>query len=205
MFTPAEAKAFPDAPNESAVMSYTVLRPESFGIPALGLATRGTAACGLIEARISTIASGPVEQLQPNAPAPRLCRVTRAESGSVPPSVRPSRSKVIVTMTKGSASSRTARSAALASWMSIIVSMAKRSTPPSRRPSACSRKIATASSKPTGPKGSTNCPVGPISPATSTSLPTASRARTADRRLIPRTSARPYSASFKRLAPKVFV
>src|SRR5450759_3412932 len=60
-----------------------------------------------------------------------------------------------------------------------MVSMTIRSQPPSIRPRACSLKAFTASSKASGPKGSTNKPVGPISPATSAFLPQACLARQA--------------------------
>ena len=88
--TPASAKGFAKAANAGGDMSKTVSRPASRGIPALGLATRGTVARGFMAAIRGIMPSGPVEQLHPTASAPRLCSVMRAVTGSVPLSVRPS-------------------------------------------------------------------------------------------------------------------
>ena len=152
-----------------------------------------------------TMSSGPVEQLQPTASAPRACSVVRAVSGSVPLSVRPSRSKVMVTIVNRSQVSFTAISAARASWMSIIVSMTKQSTPPSRSPRTCSLKAATASSKSTSPKGWMKCPVGPMSPAIRALPRRASFAMSASLRFTDRASGSPYWPSLNRFAPKVQV
>jgi len=151
------------------------------------------------------MSSGPVEQLQPTASAPRAWSVTSAVSGSVPLSVLPSRSKVMVTIVKRLQVSFTAMSAARASWMSIIVSMTKPSTPPARSPWTCSLKIETASSKSSSPKGRMKRPVGPMSPATSALSFTASFAIRASWRFTERASACPYCPSLTRLAPKVHV
>ena len=99
---------------------------------------------------------------------------------------------------------------ASSSLRSLNVSNRSRSTPPSSRPSICSRKAArmSASRGLSGPCIGDSS--GPIEPATSTSrLPAtslASRAICAARRLsLPARSARPNGASRNRLAPKEFV
>jgi len=179
--------------------------PDGRGSPALGFATSGTFAYGRIAPMKRAMSSGPVEQLHPTAPAPRACRVTSAVRGSVPLSVRPSRSKVMVTIVKRSQVSCTAMSAARASWMSIIVSMTNPSTPPSRSPRTCSLKTETASSKSRSPKGWMKRPVGPMSPRTSALPRTASLAASARLRFTAGTSCSPYWPSLRRFAPKVQV
>ena len=116
------------------------VRPSSIrGMPALGLAISGMRAKGFIAAISSFIVCGPVEQLQPKASAPRLWSVSRALTASQPVIVRPPGSKVIVTMTGRSQTSRAASSAARASCRSNIVSMMRPETPPATSASICSR------------------------------------------------------------------
>ncbi len=137
-FTPFETNSAPNEANVSAFISNMVSPSISSGIPAFGFATNGIVAQRFIASINFTISSGPVEQLQPTASAPRLCRVTRAVTGSVPLSVLPFSSYVIVTMVNLSVISFMAIRAALVSWISIMVSTTKRSTPPSRSPFTCS-------------------------------------------------------------------
>src|SRR5438445_177292 len=108
-----------------------------------------------------------------------------------------------------SATARIASTASATSPRSDIVSTTNASTPPSRSPSACSRKASRASPSPSVPSGARYLPSGPIEPRTSTSRPMASRTSRASltpRRLISRTcDPRPWTASLNRLAPNVLV
>ena len=164
----------------------------------MGLATSGMWANGLRRWIIGSISAGPDEQLQPNACTPRLCSVISAASGVVPLSVRTVGSKVMVVRIKLGHISLIAITCALVSWISICVSTANISTPPSRRPFICRLNISTASSKSSSPKGFMNLPQGPMFPATSTVFPALSahlRDTEASLRFTSSTSSQPYSES----------
>ena len=109
----------------------------------------------------------------PTTSAPAARRFFATSAGLSPHIVR-SRSwsssywKNIVAMT-GRPVVRQARTAATASCGNIMVSTAKRSTPPSARASACSRNVSRYSSSVVSPSGSYSAGrrlVGPTDPAT---------------------------------------
>ena len=95
-----------------------------------------------MRATSGTRSFGPSEQLMPRASAPSDESVTAATSGVVPKNVRPSSANVIVTKAGKSEFSCTARSAALTSARSAMVSMMKRSAPAAVAARACSAKSA---------------------------------------------------------------
>lgn len=97
--------------------------------PGVCLHHDGHFAHGSMRSTSGTRSSGPSEQLIPTASAPIELKVTAATSGVVPRKVRPSSANVIVTKAGRSEFSTTARSAALASARSAMVSMMKRSAP----------------------------------------------------------------------------
>src|SRR5207302_1432612 len=146
--------------------------------------------------------------------APTTCTASaesvRATSAGVRPrKVRPSSVNATSATMGRSATARIASTASATSPRSDIVSTTNASTPPSRSPSACSRKASRASPSPSVPSGARYLPSGPIEPRTSTSRPMASRTSRASltpRRLISRTcDPRPWTASLNRLAPNVLV
>jgi hypothetical protein len=159
---------------------------------------------------VSTSIAGPAPQLAPNATSGGVIawRNSTARSGVSPIMVRPPVSKVIVDAT-GSPVAAAAAIAAPSSSRPKLVSIHNTSTPPSTRPSACSPKVASASSRLRVPWGTSISPVGPIDPATTTGRSTASaaaRARRAPARLISRVRASaPSSFKRQRLDPNVFV
>lgn len=104
-------------------------------------------------------------------------------SGVVPVRLVPC-SKVMETMIGRSLSARMAATAMRTSARSNCVSMRNRSTPPSTRPRACSRRASYSSSGCRSPSGRTNCPHGPMSPATKASRPAASTAARAIRAIV---------------------
>ena len=112
-------------------------------------------------------------------------------------------------ITGSSATALQARTAALASWGNIIVSTAKRSTPPSASAAACSRNASKYSSSVVSPSGSYSAGsrlVGPIDPATKPAAGATERARRAPRSFSSRVrSPIRYSLSFRRLPPNVLV
>ena len=76
--------------------------------------------------------------MRPKADTPMPCMTIRAESTSVPDSVRPFSSQVKVTKTGFSDAAFTASTAARASAMVMVVSMRNRSTPARSKAAACS-------------------------------------------------------------------
>ena len=155
-------------------------------------------ASGLRRWIIGSISTGPDEQLQPNACTPRPCSVINAASGVVPLSVRTVGSNVMVVRMKLGHISLMAMTCALVSCISICVSTANISTPPSNRPRICRLNISTASSKSSSPKGFMNLPQGPMFPATSTVFPELSahlRDTDASLQFTSSTSLQPYSES----------
>ena len=93
------------------------------GMPALGLAIRGTRAYSRRRRSWGSICSGPAEQFRPKASMPMPCRTVRAAVTSVPEMLRPFWSQVKVTKMGLSVTARTASTAARASDRVIIVSM----------------------------------------------------------------------------------
>ena len=131
--------------------------------------------------------SGPRPQFMPTMSAPAARRFWATSAGLSPHIVR-SRScissywKNMVAMTGRSVTALHARTAAVASCGNIMVSTAKRSTPPSARAAACSRNVSKYSSSVVSPSGSYSAGrrlVGPIDPATYPSRGAAARARRA--------------------------
>ncbi len=136
--TPASSIGCTNAVNSSGVQSYTVLPPTVMGIPALGFAISGTRAYSRRRRSCTSICSGPVEQLSPNALMPMPCSTVSAAVTSVPERLRPLSSHVKDTKIGLSLTLRTASTAARASESVIIVSMTYRSTPAASSPAACS-------------------------------------------------------------------
>ncbi len=149
---------------------------------------------------------------------PMPSKIARAAAISVPSSIRPVVSRVTCAW-MGRACPVSANAAwmpwitALTSKMSCEVSISRRSTPPSIRPTACSRKTSTRSSNRmsdmVGSSAEMSLPLGPIEPATKRGFSgvlyasAKRRARAAAARLISKVrSARPYSARVSRLARK---
>ena len=122
-----------------------------------------------------------------------------------PVKVRPRSSKLMVTRAGRRVFSFTASSAALASYRSVMVSMAARSAPASAPATAISRKMSTASSNVSEPKGSSSAPMGPMSSPTRQSVPSAAFLAAATAACTTSATVWPVSASFSRLAPKVLV
>ncbi len=87
---------------------------------------------------ISTIRAGPVEQLQAHASAPRLCRVISAVTGSLPVRVRPFHSRSHRNADRQVAAFPYGQQGGPGLLNVQHGFMTKRSTPPSRRPRACS-------------------------------------------------------------------
>jgi butyryl-CoA dehydrogenase len=83
--------------------------------------------------------AGEREQLIPIAATPRRSAVTAKLSGRHPVNVLPLLSNVIITKTGSFVFSLTARTAALTSYKSLIVSIATRSAPAASPATACSR------------------------------------------------------------------
>ncbi len=84
MRAPAPASFAMDSANSCGCISYCVLPPDNFGIPAFGLTRMGTFAASYMAAVCSSMRSGPMEQFIPTADAPRLCKTITAVFGSVP-------------------------------------------------------------------------------------------------------------------------
>ena len=166
MVTPASSMRATARQYSGAWTSNTVRPSSARGSPALAWTMTGHLAHGNMRSTSGTRSSGPSEQLMPTASAPIELKVTAATSGVVPRKVRPSSANVIVTKTGRSEFSTTARSAALASARSAMVSIIKRSAPAAVAARACSAKSAYASSKGRVPIGSRSCPDGPMSAAT---------------------------------------
>ncbi len=145
-----------------------MLRPSTArGMPALGMAARGSVvAPRMASIAVSTVA-GPVEQLTPMAPAPHSVSSAAACCGEEPSRQLLSSSTVTMTSTgRSGAVSSAASSASRASFSAGMVSMISRSTPASARARICSAKAARASSRPVLPSGSRRTPSGPTEPAT---------------------------------------
>ncbi len=125
--------------------------PLVMGSPALGYAMSGASVTTRISRMMTIARSGPRPQFMPTMSAPAPSKVFATSAGLSPHIVR-SRSwissywKNMVAMTGRSAAALHALMAAVASWGNIMVSTAKRSTPPSARASACSLNVARYSS-----------------------------------------------------------
>ena len=132
---PATASAY-----SGAWMSKTVLPSSSTrGSPAFACTMTGLSVTVSMRAASPRSSAGPWLQLIPRTSAPIASSVIAATSGLVPKKVRPSSSKVMVAKTGRSEFSRQARTAALISARSVMVSIIKRSTPaatPARTSSA---------------------------------------------------------------------
>src|SRR3972149_5823706 len=144
------------------------------GRPALGYATSGASVTWRISRMMTMARSGPRPQFMPTTSAPAPRRVLATSAGLSPHIVR-ARScsgsywKNMVAITGRSAAALHARMAAVASWGNIIVSTAKRSTPPSASASACSLKFSKYCSSLVSPSGSYSRGggvVGPMDPGT---------------------------------------
>jgi hypothetical protein len=114
------------------------------------------------------------------------CAISFTALSSVDPlmSVPSSFTVNCATIGRPGATSFTARIACSSSFARPNVSRTKRSTPPSKRPRACSLNASLASSYDSALNGSSGTPSGPIDPATSARSFTAAFAISAPRRLI---------------------
>ena len=139
------------------------------------------------------------------ASAPRPSSVRAMEATVQPVKVRPDASKDMVTNTGRAEFSFAASRAALVSYRSVMVSMAMRSAPAAAPASTISRNSSYALSKGRVPMGSSSSPSGPTSSATSASLPDAALLAIATAAATVSSTPRPHLASFRPLAPKVFV
>ena len=142
-----------------------------------------------IASSASAHASGPPPQLTPTTSAPAATSAAAAIAGRVP-SGSASSSPNVSWATIGRSAARRASSTASRRWSrSENVSKMKRSTPPSSRPSSCSRTAARISESGRCSSSRVGAPSGPIEPATQASRPAtsrASRASWAPRRLSAR-------------------
>src|SRR6266436_8168209 len=135
----------------SGPSSYVTVSPVVMGSPAFGYATSGASVTCRISLMITIARSGPRPQFMPITSAPAATRFFTTSAGLSPHIVR-SRSwissywKNMVAITGRSATALQARTAAVHSCGNIMVSTAKRSTPPSASASACSRNVSTYSS-----------------------------------------------------------
>ena len=123
IMTPQASISGTSETNCSGGQSYTALPSTMTGMPALGLAIRGTRAYSRRRRSWGSICSGPAEQFRPKASMPMPCRTVRAAVTSVPEMLRPFWSQVKVTKMGLSVTARTASTAARASDRVIIVSM----------------------------------------------------------------------------------
>ncbi len=153
------------------------------------------------------MSSGPVEQLSPTMSTLMPSRIASTASISVPSSILPPFGKSETETWIGTSrptrlkASRAPTIAARTSRMSCAVSMITRSAPPSTNAPACSSKTSARRAKLMSPSVGSSLagrnPVGPIDPATKRLGPAASRAISADLRLISTVcSPRPHSSSF---------
>ena len=181
-----------------------------WGNPAFGRIERPIASlAGPVRTSASRQATGPAPQLTPMTSTPASIRAAAAASGVVP-SRRTSSSPNVRDATIGrSEAARASVLTARTSSSAENVSITNRSTPPSRRPSTCSRTAdrTSAGSIRSGPwLGPAS---GPIDPATRASRPAtsrASRATWAARRFRRwARSASPNAARRSRFAPNVAV
>ncbi|CDA99520.1 uncharacterized protein BN538_01884 [Lachnospiraceae bacterium CAG:215] len=195
--------------NASGSTSNTVSPSRCFGSPAFGFTMTGVEEYRWSSSRIGIICSGPIPQLIPSAstrnPSKRL---TKAGTSAPVKSFFRS-SNTAVTNTGRLVFSFAARTAALISYVSLIVSMWIRSAPASSPYCITSRNASYASSNARSPIGFKSFPVGPTSSATYTFLPPALR-RTASfpcATAVLVISSKEYTPSwnFSALAPNVFV
>ena len=168
---PAARSFGPYVPNSSASIGKQVLPSFRNGMPAFGWTLIGARQFAASVSTTGISSFGPSEQFTPMMSAPRPSRMTAADCGSVPVTVRPSSLYESWQTTGRFVASFAASSAARISWMSMHVSMMRRSAPASASAFACSRNASYASSKSRSPSGSMKRPVGPIEPATRASLP----------------------------------
>ena len=137
--TPSPGAGSSSATNSSGVIRYSPVAGS--GRPAFGFRISGLS----VQRRSSRIMGrssfGPRLQLKPMASTPSPLSVSPIAEMVVPTKVRPLASKVIVTQTGSVEFSFAARTAALASYRSLIVSITMRSAPASRPASTISRKI----------------------------------------------------------------
>ena len=162
-----------------------------------------------ISSIVASVGWGPRPQLAPTTCTSRWRNRSSAAATVWPARVRPSSSKVSCATTGRSHAVRIPSTARASSSASPNVSAIKRAAPPSRSPSACSRKMARTRSGSISRTSASGLPSGPMAPATKTFSPATSRASRAiltPCRLISRTrSSRPCGARRTRLAPNVLV
>ena len=125
--TPSPAKRSAQPQNSSGPTGYVVSPFTATGRPAFGVTQTGRRVAASRRGTKSAICSGPRLQFMPTASAPRLSASVTAASMLPPVRSLPVESKVYVTTTGRSQFSFAASSAALTSYVSLIVSISTRS------------------------------------------------------------------------------
>ena len=158
--------------------AYTNWPSSRWGRPAFGMIERAGPSSdpGPSCARASMHARGPTPQLTPIASTPAAVSASRATAGVVPSASTRSSPNVIDAIT-GRSEARRASSTASSRWpRSKNVSMTNRSTPPSSRPSICSRNAPRIAASSGWRSSRVGGPSGPMLPPTQASRPLTSRA-----------------------------
>ncbi len=207
---PAASASGTISANQSGPAANTKRPSTRWDRPAFGITLPGSRATPATRTSASRLPTGPVPQFTPTASTPAAASAAAAASGLVPSASAHSSPNVSDATTGRPAAARASASASRSGSSSLNVSRMRRSTPPSRRPSICSRKtpraVRPAPSPVVGRPGRSN---GPTEPATRASRPVtsrASRASCAARRLIREAMAsNPHAARRIRLAPNVAV
>ena len=161
--TPAFICMMTSSANSSTVTSNTVSPFSTLGSPAFGLKTTGVDETRRNSSMTPRSWRGPTEQFVPIASAPMPSSMDVIADGVAPVMSCPFASKASVTITGRSQFSFTARSAALVSRQSFIVSMDTRSAPALTPIFTIFANAATASSNASCPYGSRSCPKDPMS------------------------------------------
>ncbi len=202
---PRSTKRAACSPISSGVPGKIVRPSSSHGIPALGCTTIGRDVARAMRSTSGSMCSGPSPQFMPTAVAPAASSTRAATSGSVPDSsIRPSCPNVTDANTGRSHTSRHARTAHLASEMSVMVSIRMASGDSAASADACSAKTSNTSSNAASPEGRSTFPDGPTF-ANTCCAPDCRAKRTAARLNGSTSSAKPYSPSFAREPPNVLV
>ena len=168
---PASASFTTVAANSPGPTVKTVFPSTSFGIPAFGLTTMGFVETLARRSTNGSILSGPSPQLKPYASTPSDSSRAATHSTDAPVRSLPDSSSATVATTGRSEFSFAARTAALSSRASPIVSTKTRSAPAAAPARTISENAPKASSKSRSPAGLRRRPVGPMSSATLTPAP----------------------------------
>ncbi len=175
--TPSKAITFIIPANSSGLTWNEVLPSTTTGSPALGFNTIGSDVTSRRRGRNPCITSGPKPQLRPNASTLSPSSIATAASISAPVRSLPSSSNTIVTTIGRLVFSLAAKTAALISYVSFMVSIKQKSAPARSPAMHIGLNASYASSKVKSPKGSSNFPSEPISSAAYAFRPTFAIAR----------------------------